>query len=54
MADRQAMGIGLNKRRSAAFNNVMDDITTVKMSATQQLFNDLSENGVIFIAEPTP
>ena len=54
MADRQAMGIGLNKRRSAAFNNVMDDITTVKMSATQQLFNDLSENGIIFIAEPTP
>lgn len=54
LADRQAIGVGLNKRRSAAFNNVMDDITTVKMSATIQYYNDLSENGIIFIAEPTP
>ena len=54
MADRQAIGIGLNKRRSAAFNNVMDDVTTVKMSATVQYFNDLTENGIIFLAEPTP
>ena len=54
LADRQAIAIGLNKRRSAAFNNVMDDITTVKMSATVQYINDLSENGLIFIAEPTP
>lgn len=53
IADRQAIGIGLNKRRSAAFNNVMDDITTVKMSATIQYYNDLSENGIIFIAEPS-
>lgn len=54
LADRQAIAIGLNKRRSAAFNNVMDDLTTVKMSATVQYINDLSENGIIFIAEPTP
>ena len=54
LADRQAIAIGLNKRRSAAFNNVMDDVTTVKMSATVQYINDLSENGLIFIAEPTP
>jgi hypothetical protein len=53
IADRQAIGVGLNKRRSAAFNNVMDDITTVKMSATIQHYNDLSENGIIFIAEPS-
>lgn len=53
LADRQAIGIGLNKRRSAAFNNVMDDITTVKMSATIQYYNDLSENGIIFLAEPS-
>lgn len=54
LADRQAIAIGLNKRRSAAFNNVMDDYTTVKMSATVQYINDLSENGLVFIAEPTP
>lgn len=54
LADRQAIGIGLNKRRSAAFNNVMDDVTTIKLSATVQHFNDLSENGIIFLAEPTP
>lgn len=54
LADRQAIGVGLNKRRSAAFNNVMDDYTTVKMSATIQYYNDLSESGIIFIAEPTP
>lgn len=53
LADRQAIGVGLNKRRSAAFNNVMDDVTTVKMSATIQYYNDLSENGIIFIAEPS-
>lgn len=54
LADRQAIGVGLNKRRSAAFNNVMDDYTTVKMSATIQYYNDLSESGIIFLAEPTP
>lgn len=54
LADRQAIGVGLNKRRSAAFNNVMDDYTTVKMSATIQYYNDLTENGIIFLAEPTP
>lgn len=54
LADRQAIGVGLNKRRSAAFNNVMDDYTSVKMSATIQYYNDLSESGIIFIAEPTP
>lgn len=54
LADRQAIGVGLNKRRSAAFNNVMDDYTTVKMSATISYYNDLSESGIIFIAEPTP
>ena len=53
LADRQAIAIGLNKRRSAAFNNVMDDVTMVKMSATVQYINDLSENGIIFIAEPS-
>ena len=53
LADRQAIAIGLNKRRSAAYNNVMDDYTTVKMSATVQYINDLSENGLIFIAEPS-
>lgn len=54
LADRQAIGVGLNKRRSASFNNVMDDITTVKMSATIQYYNDLSENGIVIIGEPTP
>ena len=54
MIDRQAVFTGINKRRSAAFYNPIDDLTVTKMSADLQYCNDLSENGLVFIAEPTP
>lgn len=54
MADRQAIFTGINKRRSSSFYNPIDDYTVTKMEATIQYCNDLSENGLVFIAEPTP
>lgn len=51
LADRQAIFVGLNKRHSGAFYNPIDDYTNVSSSATIQWCNDLSENGVIFIAQ---
>ena len=53
MADRQAIFTGINKRRSSAFYNPIDDYTIIKAEATVQYCNDTSENGLIFIAEPT-
>lgn len=54
MADRQAIFTGIEKRRAAAFYNPIDDYTVTKMSATIQYANDTSENGLVFIIEPTP
>ena len=53
MADRQAIFTGIDKRRSAAFYNPIDDYTVTKMSALIQYCNDMSENGLLFIIEPT-
>lgn len=54
MVDRQAIFTGVDKRRSAAFYNPIDDYTVTKLSATIQYANDTSENGLLFIIEPTP
>ena len=54
MADRQAIFTGINKRRSSAFYNSIDDYTITKMEAIIQYCNDTSENGLIVLAEPTP
>ena len=54
MADRQAIFTGINKRRSSTFYDPIDDYTIMKSEATIQYCNDLSENGLVFIAEPTP
>lgn len=54
MVDRQAIFTGIDKRRSAAFYNPIDDYTVTKLSATIQYANDTSENGLLFIIEPTP
>lgn len=54
MVDRQAIFTGIDKRRSAAFYNPIDDYTVTKLSATVQYANDTSENGLLFIIEPTP
>lgn len=51
LIDRQAVAIGLNKRRNAAFYNPIDDYTIVKAEASIQYINDVTENGVIFIVE---
>lgn len=53
MADRQAIFTGINKRRSSSFYNPIDDYTVTKMEATIQYCNDLSENGLVFIAKPS-
>lgn len=54
MADRQAIFTGIDKRRASSFYNPIDDYTIMKSEATIQYCNDLSENGLVFIAEPTP
>ena len=51
LIDRQAVAIGLNKRRNAAFYNPNDDYTIIKAEASIQYINDVTENGVIFIVE---
>lgn len=51
LIDRQAVAIGLNKRRNAAFYNPIDDYTIIKAEASIQYINDVTENGVIFIVE---
>ena len=53
LADRQAIAVGLDKRRSAAFYNPIDNYTNVKQEATIQYINDLSENGIIFVVAGT-
>ena len=48
LADRQAIAIGLNKYRSGAFRNDIDDYYTISQTISTQYINDLSENSVIF------
>lgn len=55
LADRQAVGVGINKRRSGSFYNSIDAYENISQSATIQYYNDLGENCVIFYVEdPTP
>lgn len=49
LIDRQAVAVGLNKRRTANFYNPIDAYSNISSSATIQYINDLSENGVIFV-----
>lgn len=49
LADRQAIAVGVNKRRIGKFVNDIDDYVNTKTSATIQWINDLSENGVVFV-----
>lgn len=51
LADRQAVAVGVNKRRSGVFNNQIDAYTNHKTSALIQWFNDVSENAVIFVID---
>lgn len=49
LADRQAIAVGLNKRKTATFYNSIDSYTNIKEEASMQYINDLSENGIVFI-----
>lgn len=49
LADRQAIAIGINKRRAGSFRNDIDGYTNYSNSITQQNICDLSENGIIFL-----
>lgn len=49
LLDRQAVAVGVNKRRVGKFVNDIDNYINTKTSATIQWINDVSENGVIFI-----
>lgn len=51
LADRQAIAVGLNKRRTGKFVNDIDGYVNTKMAATQQYINFLDENGVVFIIQ---
>ena len=48
LADREAIAVGLNKRKTSKFVNDIDGYINTKMSATQQYINFLDENGVVF------
>ena len=49
LADRQAIAVGINKRRSATFTNPIDAYTNMKEEFTTQWIIDLGENGLVFI-----
>lgn len=51
LADRQAVAVGINKRRVGKFVNDIDNYVNTKTSATIQWFNDVSENAVIFVID---
>ena len=49
LADRLAIAVGINKRRSATFTNPIDAYTNIKEEFSTQWINDLGENGIIFL-----
>ena len=53
LADRQAIAVGLNKRRASAWYNDIDGYENIASSATVQYINDMSENGIVFIVAGT-
>ena len=53
ICDRQAIGVGIQKMKAGSFYNPIDHYSNQSRSGTIQYFNDLTENGVVFIVEPT-
>lgn len=47
LADRQAVAVGLNKRRAGSFYNSIDDYSNISSTAMIQWLNDTSENCVV-------
>ena len=53
LVDRQGIGVGLQKMKAGSWYNPIDHYSNQSRSATIQYFNDLTENGIVFIVEPT-
>lgn len=53
LADRQAIAIGINKRRAGSFRNDIDGYTNYSNTITQQNICDLTESGIIFLVADT-
>lgn len=53
LADRQAIAVGINKRRSGNFYNSIDAYSNISQTATIQYINDLTENGLVFTVAST-
>lgn len=53
IADRQAIAVGINRRRSGTFINPIDQYTTISNAFSTQWINDMSENGIVFIVAGT-
>ncbi len=49
LADRQAVAVGLDKRRAGSFYNSIDGFTNLSSTAMIQYINDTSENSVVFV-----
>lgn len=49
LADRQAIAVGLNKRRAGSFYNSIDAYSNISSTALIQYINDMTENGVVFL-----
>lgn len=49
LADRQAIAVGLNKRRAGSFYNSIDAYSNISSTAMIQYINDMTENGVVFV-----
>ena len=47
LADREAVFVGLNRRRAGSFTNTIDGYTNLSMTALKGYCNDLSENAII-------
>ena len=53
IADRQAIAVGINKRRTGNFYNSIDAYSNISQTATIQYINDMSENGLVFVVAGT-
>ena len=49
--DRQAIAVGIDKRKAGSWYNAIDGFEQIKRSATIQYINDLSESGVVFVID---
>lgn len=49
LADREAVFVGLNRRRAGSWTNTIDGYTNLSLTALKGYCNDLSENGIIIL-----